>query len=166
MVMKILRTKLMVPFLIVIVATSVSAQSSGTDDEISKEIQSWLEIDPADHDAMRRAVAKQFLQCAALYNDMSITFADSRPAAAKLLNEFKNFHLIVGQALSTEPGMPLSSVTSLVNAYVETYMLDSLPNFTEAELVRKEEWCNSDSMQNRGKEVVADLEKNLEQVEE
>ena len=160
--MKILLARTMVILLIASIATSVSAQLSETD----REFQSMLEVDPGDDDAMRRGVAKMFLQCAAIYTDMSITLMDSRPAGAKFLDEIKNFHLVVGQGLLTEPGMPLSSTDTLVNAYVESYRLESLPNFTEAELVRKEKWCNSDSMQNRGKEVVADLEKNLEQVEE
>ncbi len=164
--MKILRTKLLVPFLIVLVTTSVSAQLSETEDQISDEIQSIMELDLNDDDGMRRAVGEQFLQCAALYNAMSIVLAESRPATVELYNEMKNFHLIVGQALFTEPGMPLSSATSLANAYVETYMLDSLPNYSEAEIDYRKKWCKSDSMQNRGKEIVSDLEKNLEQAEE
>ncbi len=164
--MKILRTKSMVPFLIVLVTTSVSAQLSETEDQISDEIQSIMELDLNDDDAMRRAVGEQFLQCAALYNAMSIVLAESRPATAELYNEMKNFHLIVGQALFTEPGMSLSSATSFANAYVETYMLDRLPNYSEAETDYRKKWCNSDSMQNRGKEIVSDLAKNLEQAEE
>ena len=160
--MKIFLARTMVVFLIALITTSVSAQLSETD----REIQSMLEVDPGDDDAMRRSVSTMYLQCAAIYTDISITSADSRPAASKLFDEMKNFHLIVGQALLTEPGMPLSSSTTRANAYVEAYILDRLPNFTDAELISKKEWCESDSMLDRGTAVVADLEKNLEQAEE
>lgn len=155
-------------FLIALITTSVFAQPNETEHQFIKELESIGKNlpDVDDADAIQDIVGKMFLQCAAFYNAMSIAVADSRPAVAKLIHENANFHLLVGQALLTEPGMPLSSRESFVNAYVETYMLDSVLKYTEVDLEFKEKSCSSDLMQNRGKEVISDLEKNLEQADQ
>ena len=159
--------KIMALFLIALITTSVSAQSSETEHQFINKLKSILELDFDDEDALQEAVAYEYLQCAAFYNAVSIAASESsRPATADLYTEMKNWHVIVGQALLTEDGMPLSSQSTFVNAYVDTYELNSVLEYSEADVDFMRDWCSSDSMQDYGKEIISALEKNLEQAEE
>jgi len=120
-----------------------------------------LATDFRDDRAMSVAVGRLYLQCGALYRAMSSSLANSRPAAALLFNDNQNWYQVVGQALIAAPGEPVSSATTLVEAYIESYGLDVVLHYSEKAMVERMERCNAPNFQEYGNRIVSELENQI-----
>jgi hypothetical protein len=142
-------------------ASNLSAQSTDYEDAIISELESILATDFRGDRAMSVAVGRLYLQCGALYRAMSRSSTDSRPAAAQLFNDNQNWYPIVGQALLAEPGEPVSSATTFAEAYIESYMLDFVLQYSEQAMDEQFERCNALNFQEYGNRIVSELENQI-----
>jgi hypothetical protein len=144
-----------------IAESNLSAQSTDYEDTIISDLESILATDFRDDRAMSVAVGRLYLQCGALYRAMSSSLANSRPAAALLFNDNQNWYQVVGQALIAAPGEPVSSATTLVEAYIESYGLDVVLHYSEKAMDERMERCNAPNFQEYGNRIVSELENQI-----
>lgn len=127
-----------------------------------QEMEELLNLDLQNEEVKQEVVAELYLQCAALFYAFSESISDERPSLAKLHEETANWYKVVGMAMLTEEGKKLNSQSTYADAFIESYFLNSILEFTETDMNIKLAQCRSPEILEQGEKIVTDLEHQIE----